>query len=523
MRKGIRIAVYVVLAFTLVYFGAEWFLAVKIRSWVEETVAEVTHGGVRAEVGSVSVRLIARAVWLNDVKISSDTVALNRWGGVLESADGYFKRLGARGVRFRRGDSVICLRFRELDVDVSRFSADVVKRDSVGRFSVGAMPGLQVRFESVRVRSGVMDCRVMEGKDSVCYRLDGFVGRVADGEFSTVSESGVLPFSCRDVRLAFSFFQYRFAGGACLLEVDSLCWQGEEGRLAVGGVRLLPQYGMYEFARRVPGHPDWTRVEVSGLQATGMDLRRFFAERYVSVDSVSLEKVVVSSFKNRQVEQVPRVKRLFYESVQRFPFPLSVRRVALQYADVEYMELAKHGLTPGRVAFNGLRGMFYDVGNRGRFFTLKAEGRLMNQGKVQAVFRFPASRLSPFFEVEGRLGSMNLAALNPMIEPLAKVRVVSGRMEEMIFSMRGDARRAEVDMSFLYEKLRIRIMREKDGRLEPRSFLTMLANGLVVRGSNPDYGGLRRVEAWAERDPYRSQFNYLWKVLFAGIKESVGM
>ena len=93
----------------------------------------------------------------------------------------------------------------------------------------------------------------------------------------------------------------------------------------------------------------------------------------------------------------------------------------------------------------------------------------------------------------------------------------------MTFSMKGDAQRADADVLFLYEKLRIRIMKEKDGHLETRSFLTTLANGLIVRENNPSSGGERKVRGSAERDPYRSQFNYLWKTLFSGLKKSVGL
>ncbi len=96
-------------------------------------------------------------------------------------------------------------------------------------------------------------------------------------------------------------------------------------------------------------------------------------------------------------------------------------------------------------------------------------------------------------------------------------------MEGMTFQINGDLRKADVDMIFRYEKLRIRIMKEKDGELQPRSFLTTLVNGLIVRENNPANGGLRKVDGSAQRDPNRSQFNYLWKTLFAGLKNTVGL
>ena len=100
MRKGIRVTVYVVFALTVLYFVVEWFLEAKIRYFVEKKVEEVSRGAVRAEIGSVSLRLIGRSLWLEEVKISSDTVALRRSGWPLKRVEGYFDRLGARGGAF---------------------------------------------------------------------------------------------------------------------------------------------------------------------------------------------------------------------------------------------------------------------------------------------------------------------------------------------------------------------------------------------------------------------------------------
>lgn len=46
---------------------------------------------------------------------------------------------------------------------------------------------------------------------------------------------------------------------------------------------------------------------------------------------------------------------------------------------------------------------------------------------------------------------------------------------------------------------------------------------MIVKENNPDHRGIRKGEGWAERDPYRSQFNYLWKIMLEGLKKSVGL
>ena len=174
MRKGIRVTVYVVFALTVLYFVVEWFLEAKIWYFVEKKVEEVSQGAVRAEIGSVSLRLIGRSLWLEGVKITSDTVALRRSGWPLKRVEGYFDRLGARGVHFRNKDSLFYLRARELDAGISRLAADILKPGSGGRSAARTLAGVQVEVETVSVRLDRMYCRVIEGRDSVDYRLNGF-------------------------------------------------------------------------------------------------------------------------------------------------------------------------------------------------------------------------------------------------------------------------------------------------------------------------------------------------------------
>lgn len=527
MKKGIRIIIYVIFALVVLYFGVQWILEGKIKNIVEKKVYEMTQGTVKAEVGSVSLRLISRSLWLKEVRISSDTGAGLQNGLPLIAAEGYLKQVGIRGIHFEKKDSVIYLRAKGFELDVSRLSADMLKKSRDIRFMDRNIPRLQLQIQKITVRLGHIHCREIEGRDSAEFRLQDFNGEVNDWEMNTLFRNTGLPFSCRDLQMSLSSFQYSFGENSQVLEIDSLKLQGEKGRFAVGNIRLMPRYGMYEFAKKVPGHTDWTRIKASGLQGKGFSLRRLMSERFIYVDSISLEKASVSSFKNRQIEQKPRVKRLFYESVQEFSLPFAVRRVALNDVDVEYLELAKHGLSPGKITFSDLQGVFYDLTNRPQsgqsFFTLKAKGKLMDQGKIQAVFRLPADSIKPDFEIAGEMGSLNLVVLNPILEPLAKIKVTSGHLEKMTFEIKGNLQKARVDMAFLYERLRIRIMKEKDGKLETSSFLTTLANGMIVKENNPDHRGMRKGEGWAERDPYRSQFNYLWKILLEGLKKSVGL
>lgn len=240
---------------------------------------------------------------------------------------------------------------------------------------------------------------------------------------------------------------------------------------------------------------------------------------------MSIPQAEVESYKNRQVPRPQRVKQLFYRSLQRLPFSVDVRRITLGNVRARYDELSENGTEPGIVQFDSLSGEFYGLTNRGGaddFFRLEARGELYGAGLLKASFRFPSDSLNRRFEIDGSLGPMSLPLLNRVVTPLAGIQIDSGRLERIEFRVTGNDARSEVQMTMLYDGLDVEMVkRQPDGRLKERRLMTFVVDKMLIRPSNPDGRGTRTADGSTERDPYRSQFNYWWKSLLPGIKNTV--
>lgn len=529
MKKGWKIAGIVIIVVVLLFFGVQWWLGYKIRKVIEEQVAEQTKGAVAMEIGEVNVRLIGRTVRLRDIHVDTDSSRGEIPEIPLDYLKGDIKEIVVKGIHYKKEDSVVSIRAREFGLDIPDMIAGVEKKStspSSGKPENSQSLATHLQIDKINIRLGKVILKQYDAQDTVLYDLKDFQSRI-EGYAMKMQPDHSPVFSCGDLELSFAVFRNLFAQQSQLLQVDSFRIEGKEGRLDVAAVNLLPQYSRDEFALKAPGHTDWTKITTGRISCRGIDMQSMIKERILNIDSVSVSSAKIASFKNRKIEQAKRVKRLFYESVQEFPLPLTVRRIRLNDIHVEYQELAEKGLSPGTVTFDRLEGMFYGLTNIVRpaqpYFTLKARGELMGQGALEATFKLPVDSLNPHFEVKGSLGKMSLPALNPMIEPLVKVSIVSGEVEEMKFLITGNSMKEKVEMEFLYKGLKIRVMREKDGHLKVSSFLTTLANGLIAKENNPDHRGIRQAVGTAERDIYRSQFNYLWRALLEGLKISIGL
>ena len=530
MKKAIRIIAYVIIIGLILLFGVQWWLEGKIKRLAREKIYEQTQGRLKVDIGSVDVSLIGRAVRFEDVIVTSDTTQPLTAGNPLEYAEARIRKLVVKGIHYNRKDTITAVRARKFELDIPN-AVLVSRKDTIGRQTektdTAGQQNMQLAIGKFEIRLGDISYQQLRQQDTVRYGLKDFKLYIDDWKINSEPDSLHPLCLCEDMRLSLAGFRNQFARGSQLLKVDSLYIQGREELISVGQIALLPQYSMEEFAVKSPGHTDWTRIVAGKITLYHWDMQRLMRDQFLQVDSVVLQHADIASFKNRQIEQPKKVKRLFYQSVHQLPLHFAVRRVSLNDIQVKYLELSEKGDAPGTITFNRLNGMFYDLTNVSNghqaYYTLKAEGKLMDKGLMQATFRLPIARQNDRFEVEGNLGKMSITDLNPMIEPLVKIRVTSGELEDLKFRITGDSIKSHVDMVFLYKDLKVRLLKEKDGKIKVRSFLTNLVNGIIITENNPDNKGERKVEATAKRDVYRSQFNYLWRSLLAGLKKTIGL
>lgn len=517
----------------VVKVGVEVWLGSKIRRTIVSKVSEASDGAYRAEVGGVRVGLFNRSVRVDNFMLRSDSARLRLKGSPLAGLDVRVAQLSLDGVRWNRGDSSMRFSIDGLEIISPRV---VVSRspDTGTDTSAGSHRSWRDRLDSAGIAAeiGRFDirnaqvevCDYRSGR-RVCHRIEGLNLGSDDFCLDTSADSLSQPWLCSGMELAVDKLGYRIDDGAVLLEIDTLRFGADDGSLYVAAVRLEPQYPKDMFAQRAPGHIDWTRVSVRGIGCTGIDWTAWTDGGGLRIDSLSVPQAEVESYKNRQVSQPQRVKRLFYRSLQRLPFAVDVRRISLGNVRARYDELSENGTEPGIVQFDSLSGEFYGLTNRGGaddFFRLEARGELYGAGLLKASFKFPADSLNRRFEIDGSLGPMSLSLLNRVVTPLAGIQIDSGRLERIEFRVTGNDARSEVQMTMLYDGLDVEMVkRQPDGRLKERRLMTFVVDKMLIRPSNPDGRGTRTADGSAERDPYRSQFNYWWKSLLPGIKNTV--
>ena len=239
----------------------------------------------------------------------------------------------------------------------------------------------------------------------------------------------------------------------------------------------------------------------------------------------------MGNFKNQKIAVPRRIVPMVYEALQKAPLQIDIRKLGVNNFSVVYEELSKKGTVPGKLFFTDMNGTFTGLTNivsfPEQYIRLEADGKFMGKGGFTATWMLPVDSLNDRFLLTARMSDFDLTALNELITPLALAQVESGHLKDFTFSTEATSKDATVDMLFLYSDLRAVLLKEKDGEVTDKKFLTGLVNR-ILKHNNPDktkrgFNKPRHSNVTIIRDPYHSTFNYLWQILRPALVESVGV
>lgn len=331
--------------------------------------------------------------------------------------------------------------------------------------------------------------------------------------------------SGRDLVVDLSQFQYALDDGDNQLSIDSLHLDTHDRMIRTVGLALLPQLPQSDYAELNHNHSDWTQLETAITVWSGVDFPALVRERIVSIDTIKIQGAKISSYKNRQVPQPQREKQLLSQTIRELPVALRVGCIDFGPLDIIYQELSPEGTQPGTLTFQALTGQCLGLTNRPEAgaspMSIHLQGQYLGKAPLQADFHFPLQDSNDRFTVKGRLGTFDLQDLNPLTEPLANLEIQSGQVDSLLFTITGDATQSSVDLKLLYHNLDVALIKVEEGKILQRQLLSEAIEDWILLPSNPQYGITRTGTGTVLRDPYKSQFNYLWKSLWPGLKSTL--
>lgn len=380
----------------------------------------------------------------------------------------------------------------------------------------------RVKIVNLILTNGAIYEYETDGEKSNLHVTNGISFETGAIAIDLTSDTANTHLSRRNLTANIVGIQYTFQNKENQLRLDTLYLNTTKRFIRTTGLQLIPQLPQSDYAELSQTHSDWTKIQTSTTIWSGIDFTAFMKERSIVIDTITIQHAEISSYKNRQIAQSQREKQLLNQTLRHLPIALDIRCLQFGPLDVVYQELTPEGVQPGKLTVTNLTGECLGLSNRPAqnqsFLTIRSTGKLMGLANLQTTINFSLQDTSEQFTVNGQLGSLAMNQLNTLTEPLANLSIQNGRIDTLIFNITGNKHSSAVDLKLLYNGLEIELIKDHDGQIRQRRLLSEAINDWILYSSNPQYGRTRIGTGSTDRDPYKSQFNYLWKSLWPGLK-----
>jgi hypothetical protein len=210
--------------------------------------------------------------------------------------------------------------------------------------------------------------------------------------------------------------------------------------------------------------------------------------------------------------------------------PINISTATLKNAYIEYKENEIASDSIGVVSFTNSKLNITNITNvpsaikNNNALNISFESNILNAIPINGNFKFLLNSNHGNFVANGHIAAFDASILNKVSIPMALISVNSGKINSIDFNFKGSDTSAGGDFVMKYEDLKVEVLkRDKNTKeVKKRSFASLAAN-LVVKNSNPANSGLRKATPKYQRDIHKSFFNLVWKTVFTGIKETVGI
>ena len=482
----------------------------RAKSYIENFLSQKIPAHIHLTYDKLEVNLIKGSVGLTDVGLEflDKEAKIAKAGMSLEAIDlkglGYYQALFGNTIGFR-------------EIRLLRPKAEYYQGDhEVESDGVVATDSAKERTLSIAQLSIVDgEFRLMaKSADSVVFSMENLNFSLENLKLDRETIEREIPFSYGDYDLS-SGRVYADLGPYEALTLSGTSIKDKE--LQLSNLSLRSKYNRATLSKKLDKEHDYIDLKIPELKLSGMDIG-FNAERFfLNATSFILQNPNMEIFRDKLVQDDYEQKKLYSRMLRELPIDLNVSEVMVNNGYIAYSELVKMGTVPGEIVFADLEATISNVSNthENREMTeIEAVAQLMGEAPIELRWNFDVHKENDAFFVSGVVKNFKSESINQFLRSNLRTEA-EGDVQELYFTVSGDAVSSTGDMKMNYEDFRFTVL--KKDRMGVNKLLTFVGNIFTNDGSKTDESGYRYGEIYAERDNTKSFFNYLWLNVMDGI------
>lgn len=312
---------------------------------------------------------------------------------------------------------------------------------------------------------------------------------------------------------------------------NHFAWSGvqfdaQQQLLSLDSFAYSPASDRDAFIAAHPFQTDYIRLHTGRIRLYGFNPAVYLRDSLLQAERIIIEEPAIHVYRDKRPPfKAGIIKPLPVGMLQRIPFRLSVDTIQLRNMYAQYEELSNKTNQAGSIAFTRLNASLFPVRNydlqEQDSLRLLAEAWLLDSIPVRLRMHESYRDTLAGFLMNVELSPADLTLLNPVLEPMASIRLPSGHMDTLSFQAVGREHLSLGEMQFYYNNLKVQFL--KDGKESRHTLfdglISFIANHFVIRNRNTHRKGI----IYFPRSRDRSIFNYWVKITLSGAASSVGV
>lgn len=299
------------------------------------------------------------------------------------------------------------------------------------------------------------------------------------------------------------------------------------GTIKIKQVLLKPLVTEAEFVKLSTVQRDRLDFNFSNIFLKGVNFKKLVSSKILEIETASLQPVLkISDDRTLPFNTVSRVGKYPQQALAQLAFPFFIKKIIVNNGAVFYTEKARKSEMTGTPDFTHINAVINNVTNipakinANKIMRVNATAVFLGIASIKTQWLLPLNLHDSVFTISGEVGPMDATVLNKITEPLGMVSIKKGKINKLVFDIKCNNYKAEGTATFLYNDLKVKVLKMTDDELKKRGLVTFLANTLI-KNDNPNNNNVYVGNIDFKRDIYKSFFNLLWKSIFDGVKKTV--
>jgi len=312
-------------------------------------------------------------------------------------------------------------------------------------------------------------------------------------------------------------------------KINGITYRVSSNTLVIDDISVHPTYSDYGFTSRHEYQSSRIEAVLSNIHVYDFNGPGYLVSGNLISSFIEVGNMDMKVFRDKRKEFRHVNMPTFQDMIYSYPGAIQIDSIGLKSGNVTYIVHDEKANKPGRISFNEINAMIYQITNDTiykteiAFLKLKGDALLMGKGKMTVLLKGRIFDNLNTFSLKGSLSGMEADALNPILEKNAFIYATSGKIDAMHYSFTANNVKATGKMILLYHGLDIAVKNKRtdDTTAFKERFLSFIVNRRVLDSNPIPDKDVREGIIDYDRDPERFLFGYCFKSILSGIKSSL--